>query len=65
MRRLPSKPSWWLEFSHKIKVWLLTKFSPVAKHATICLICALAAITSFVMDRVNVITSFFYESLEK
>lgn len=40
-------------------------FSPVANYATIRLVCALVAILSLVMDRMDVVTAFSYEFLEE
>lgn len=40
-------------------------FSPVAKFATICLVCALAAIFDLVMDKMNVVIAFLYRYLEE
>ncbi|OAE22219.1 hypothetical protein AXG93_412s1080 [Marchantia polymorpha subsp. ruderalis] len=40
-------------------------FSPVAKYATIRLVCALAAMFDFVMDQMDVVTAFFYGYLEE
>ncbi|OAE29694.1 hypothetical protein AXG93_509s1470 [Marchantia polymorpha subsp. ruderalis] len=40
-------------------------FSPVAKYATIRLVCALAAIFDLVMDQMDVVTAFLYGYLEE
>lgn len=40
-------------------------FYPVAKYATICLICALVVIFDLVMDQMNVVTTNLYRYLEE
>lgn len=40
-------------------------FLPITKYATICLVCALAAIFSLVMDQMDVVTTFLYVYLEE
>ncbi|OAE23684.1 hypothetical protein AXG93_4520s1070 [Marchantia polymorpha subsp. ruderalis] len=52
-------------FTHEKDVDYNKIFSPIAKYATICMVCALAATFSLVMDQMDVITTLLYGYLEE
>lgn len=57
--------NWWLKVDKNRYVNYNKVFSPIAKYATIWLVCALLAIFDLIINGMNVAVAIFYRILEK